>query len=193
MLFAVTQLSYGQIATTPEELQRKSFLELRDRREVLDRDIAELQTQVSSLAQKLRDRNEAEQEAAGAKMRYEESKNNPMVAPELKSAFRRAMENAQVRLEGMAPKEDLKKQLDDEVAKLVPKQNEKNAIESRMSELIDMERPKQEFKGLMSKWFIGLVAVVIGGFFSRFGVMKPYVGKSSRAKPACSSSQYSRW
>jgi len=158
-------ISYGQAAIAPVELQRMSFLELRDRRDVLEREVAELQSEIASRTESLREREEAEKEAADAKKRLEESKTKRNIAPEIITAISNDAANTQLRLQGMPAKEDLQKQIEDAKAKLAPKQSEKNAIESRMSELIDMERPKQEFKGTMSRWFVGLVAVVIVGFF----------------------------
>jgi hypothetical protein len=165
--FAVPCLS-GQSKSEAETptLEDKSFVELTELRQLLEKEIPPLQVDVDALTAKLQERESLEREKAYLERTYANvSPDTPLA---LKRVIKRQADEAKARVdlaETTQAKADLLRDLNDKKTVLEEKKRQKNKIEQRISELIDIEKPRQKFKTSMSAFFAALVALVIVGFF----------------------------
>jgi len=158
----------GQSKPEPETptLQDKTFVELTELRQVLEKEIPALQVDVDALTTKLQERESLEREKAYLEKTY--ANVSPDTPPTLRKAIKRQADEAKARVdlaETTQAKAELVRDLNDKKTALEEKKRQKNKIEQRISELIDIEKPRQKFKTTMSGVFAGLVALVIFGFF----------------------------
>ncbi|MDP9266935.1 MAG: hypothetical protein M3P27_01240 [Acidobacteriota bacterium] len=147
-------------------LKDKSFVELTDLRQKLEKEIQLQQQEVDVLAAKLLERENLERETGFLEKTYQNV--SPEIPLPLKNAYKAQAKEARARLDNAKitePKEKLDRDLDNKKAELQKKKREKENVEWRISELIDIERPRQEFKKTMSLDFSFLVGLVILGFF----------------------------
>jgi len=162
--------SFGQTTESATDAQTplasKSFLDLTQMRQDLEKQIAELQSDVDTAATQLRDRDDLIRQ-----YQYLESltKNVPTGTPKaLKDSYQNQLQTAKSRLdleEGRTPKVSIEKELSDKKTLLNDRKHQKDRVEQKMNELINIEGPRQKFKSWMSLTFAGLVAMVISGFF----------------------------
>jgi len=158
----------GRSKPEPETptLEDKSFVELTELRQVLEKEIPALQVDVDALTAKLQERESLEREKAYLEKTY--ANVGPDTPASLKKVIKRQADEAKARVdlaETTQAKADILRDLNDKKTALDEKKRQKNKIEQRISELIDIEKPRQKFKTTMSAVFAALVALVIVGFF----------------------------
>jgi hypothetical protein len=143
-------------------LEGESFVELRNERAQLEKDLPELQSKVDTLQRQITDREDLQREADET-ARIAAQKGLP---PALKQDFEARVQVLKGKLAMMSPlAKGIQEQLDKAKSDLDLKLKRKDSVESRMSQLIDLETPKQQFKTSMSRTFAFLVGAVIVGFF----------------------------
>jgi prepilin-type N-terminal cleavage/methylation domain-containing protein len=144
----------------------KTFVELTELRQALEKEIQVLQIEVDGLSAKLQERESLEREKSYLEKTY--ATLSPDTPSALKKAIKRQADEAKARLEiaqTTQAKNDLLRDLNEKKIVLDEKKHQKNKIEQRISELIDIEKPRQQFKTTMSIIFAALVGLVIVGFF----------------------------
>ena len=148
------------------KLDDKSFVELTDTRQSLEKEILQLQQEVDALNTRREDRETLEQQKAYIEKTY--ANVNPATPKPIKDSY-----NAQIRdltnridiAEMKDPKQVLIGNLHDRNVLLDAKKKQKTQVEQKLSDLLNIEKPRQTFKTWMSLVFAALVGLVIIGFF----------------------------
>jgi hypothetical protein len=167
-LFVLPAFLYAQATAGPDlqKLDDKSFVELTDERQSLEKEILQLQQEVDALNTRLADRDTLEQQKAYIEKTY--ANVSPSTPKPIKDSYNAQLRDLQNRIdlaEMKDPKRVLIATLHDKSVILDSKKQQKIQVEQKMSDLLNIEKPRQNFKTSMSRVFAALVGLVIIGFF----------------------------
>jgi hypothetical protein len=151
-------------------LQEVAYQYLRERREVLQREIPTIQNELEGLQSRLRHFDRIDEDLATAR----ENLAAAMADRSVTAEARRRLKDRVTFLEFEAKRRDrelvqVKSDADQRQATLKQSRLELDNVEREINRRIDIETPRQDFKKAMSFAFAALVAVVILGFFAIAG------------------------
>jgi hypothetical protein len=156
--------------TEPRTVDQKAinqFLQLRDKREVLLSELPKLREELEALRFRQKDVARAQFDLEEAKKFFSLAKQERPPDQRKISFYGDRISEIEKFINGI--KTEFPNGIDEAINKkekeVRSKEQERAIVENRLNEILNVELANQRFKDSMSKWFAGLVAAVIVGFF----------------------------